>query len=297
MHRNELKKASRIVIKVGTSSIADDKGRPDAVRIGRLVDQLSRLCRQGREMLLVSSGAVGTGMSVLNQIAPPTTLDQKQAFAAVGQGRLIGIYEDIFSKAGLQVAQVLLTPAALEHPMKHENTFRALRVMLDFGVVPILNANDTLACEGFRFGDNDSLSARIAEVIDADLLIILSDVDGLYQEDPRVNPGAILLETVTEITPAMEDNSRNRGTGISTGGMFTKLQAARQAIGAGIPMVIAAFDRGESVERILEGERVGTLFLPCQREQELPSVASREADRRFSFSGIAECPLAGLAIS
>ncbi len=297
MRRNALREASRIVIKVGTSSVTDDKGQTDITGMSKLVAQISQLCREGKDVLLVSSGAVGTGMNVLNQAEPPVSLDLKQALAAVGQGRLIRIYEDLFSQEGIQLAQVLLTPDALEHPMKHENTFRALRVMFDLGVVPLLNENDALACDGFRFGDNDRLSARIAEVVDADLLIILSDIDGLYEEDPRVNPQAVFVETVEVITSAMEDHSRTRGTGVSCGGMYSKLQAARVAMRAGIPMVIANFAEEKNVERILAGETLGTLFWPSCNPTGFSAFRLTGDIPGCTFPALTECPLSGVVTS
>lgn len=262
MFRSTLKNASRIVIKVGTSSITDQMGRLDPSIMEVLVAQVAQLRREGKEVLLVSSGAVGTGMNVLSQTVPPASLYLKQALAAVGQGRLIRIYEKLFSHAGLQVAQILLTPDALEHPRKHKNTFQALRTLLEFGVVPVINENDAVACDGFQFGDNDSLSAMIARVVDADLLVILSDIDGFYEEDPRLNPRAAFLGTVEKVTPLMEANSKSRGSGIASGGMFTKLQAAKLAMDSGIPMVIANHRAENPLVRIVAGENVGTLFVP-----------------------------------
>lgn len=262
MQRSVLKKASKIVVKVGTSSITDKTGNPDISRIGALVEQVARLRQENRQVILVTSGAVGTGMNVLNQSSPPASLYLKQALAAVGQGRLIRIYEKLFSRAGLHVAQFLLTPDTLEDPARHQNAFLALHTLLGLGVVPVINENDAVACEGFQFGDNDSLSAVIARIVGADLLVILSDIDGLYEEDPRLSPGAALLRTVEEITSRMEENSRTRGSGISSGGMFTKLQAAKFSMDSGILMVIANGGEEDVLLKVVGGEDLGTLFVP-----------------------------------
>lgn len=294
MHRSDLKNSSRIVIKVGTSSITDGTGRPDPVGMEALVAQVVRLRREGKEILLVSSGAVGTGMNALNQAEPPDSLYLKQALAAVGQGRLIRIYEKLFSRAGLQVAQVLLTPDVLEHPRKHENTFRALRTLLGLGVVPVINENDAVACDGFQFGDNDSLSALVARVVDADLLVILSDIDGLYEEDPRLNSRAAFMGTVETITPLMEENSKTRGSGVSSGGMFTKLQAAKLAMNSGIPMVIANHREENSLVRIVAGEELGTLFVPSDVNMGEGHFQSAESGRD-SLSDVAGGSMSALA--
>lgn len=264
MSKGFLKKAKRVVVKVGTSSITYPTGKINLTRLDMLSKQLSELRNMGCEPILVSSGAVGAGMGKLN-CAPPASLPEKQALAAVGQGLIIQMYEKIFAEYSQNVAQVLLTRDCFSDPARYLHSRNTLFALLDFNVIPIINENDTTAVDELRFGDNDTLSAMVACSIEADLLILLSDIDGLYSSNPRENSDAIMIPEVRKITEEMENNSCARGSGISSGGMRTKLAAARITMANGIPMIIANGAERDIVLRAMEGEDVGTLFLPGRK--------------------------------
>lgn len=262
MDRSFLKKAKRIVVKVGTSSVTYGTGKINLGGMDLLVREIADLSNEGREMILISSGAVGAGVGKLNLSEPPRTLPEKQALAAVGQGRLMHMYEKIFSEYGKTVAQILLTRDVFAHRLRYLNSRNTLESLLRFGVIPIINENDTVAVEEIRFGDNDTLSAMVACIAEANLAIILSDIDGLYDADPRIHANARIIPEVREITPKMLENSRSKGSALSSGGMFTKLAAANMTMKAGIPMVIARGDAGNPIRRVVAGEDIGTVFLP-----------------------------------
>ena len=261
--REELRSCKRIVIKVGTSSITYPTGKVNLGKMERLARELSDLHSAGRELILTSSGAVGAGVGKLN-CPPPSSLPEKQALAAIGQGILMHMYEKFFSEYSKSVAQVLLTRDCFSDPVRYLNSRNTLFSLLDFGVIPIINENDTVAVDELKFGDNDTLSAMVACNVEAELLIILSDIDGLYDSDPRKNKSARLIPEVCEITEEMVENSKSKGGGMSSGGMFTKLTAARMSMANGIPLVIASSDEPDVIRRIAGGENVGTLFLPCR---------------------------------
>ena len=225
-----------------------------------LVRELSDLHNSGRELLLVSSGAVGAGAGKLGRT--PSSLPEKQALAAVGQGLLMQMYEKFFSEYSKNVAQVLLTRDCFSEPGRYLNSRNTIFALLDYGVIPIVNENDTVAVDELKFGDNDRLSAMVACNAGADLLLILSNIDGLYDADPRRNPGARLIPEVFAVTETMEANSTTRGSSMSSGGMATKLAAARMTMSNGIPMVIASSDEPNGIRRIAGGEAIGTLFVP-----------------------------------
>jgi glutamate 5-kinase len=228
-----------------------------------LARELSDLHSAGRELVLTSSGAVGAGVGKLN-CPPPSSLPEKQALAAIGQGILMHMYEKFFSEYSKSVAQVLLTRDCFSDPERYLNSRNTLFSLLNFGVIPIINENDTVAVDELKFGDNDTLSAMVACNVEADLLIILSDIDGLYDADPRKNKSARLIPQVSEITTEMLENSKAKGSSLSSGGMFTKLTAARMTMVGGIPLVIASSDEPNVIRRIADGENVGTLFLPSR---------------------------------
>lgn len=263
MERQDISNCKRVVIKVGTSSITYPTGKINLGKMESLVRELSDLHNSGKELLLTSSGAVGAGIGKLN-VEPPFTLPQKQALAAIGQGLLMHFYEKFFSEYSKNVAQVLLTRDCFSNPERYLNSRNTLFSLLDFGVIPIINENDTVAVDELKFGDNDTLSAMVACNVEADLLIILSDIDGLYDADPRQSDRAQLIDVVRDISEDMIQNSKTKGSGMASGGMYTKLTAARMTMASGIPMVIAASDMPNVIRRILAGERVGTLFLPCR---------------------------------
>lgn len=258
----EMIAAERIVVKVGTSTLTHATGQLDLRRMEKLVRDLVDLANQGKKLVLVSSGAVGAGMGRLGFSRRPRTLREKQALAAVGQGILVHMYEKFFAEYGWVVAQVLLTREDFSDRRRYLNVSHTFSQLLEYGVIPIVNENDTTAVEELRFGDNDNLAALVAGAIDADLLVILSDIDGLYDDDPRTNPRARKLPVVKEITPEIEHLAGGAGSSFGTGGMSTKIQAAKICTSSGIPMVIASGTQEGVLHDILAGREVGTVFLP-----------------------------------
>lgn len=251
----------RVVVKVGSSSLSRPSGGLDLERMARLVERLVAL-RERYQVVLVSSGAVSAGRGVLGHRAP-STLREKQALAAVGQGQLIQAYEEFFSPAGVQVAQVLLTRADVRDRHRYLNTRLTLTTLLEWGVLPIINENDTVAVEEIRLGDNDTLSALVAILVDADLLVMLSDVDGLYDADPRVNPRAERLRVVPHIGPELFQAAGAAGP-LGSGGIATKLEAARLATRSGVAAVLAHAEEEATWQALLEGRPPGTYF-PAHR--------------------------------
>ncbi|MBC7075598.1 MAG: glutamate 5-kinase [Syntrophomonadaceae bacterium] len=262
MRKGIKERCRRVVVKLGTSTLVYPNGQLNLCRIEHLVRQLADLHNRGIEVLLVSSGAIGVGANRMGFKKVPATMPEKQALAAIGQGALLHLYEKIFAEYGKIVAQVLLTRGDLDDRIRYLNATNTLLAILAMGVIPIINENDTVVVEEIKFGDNDTLSALVAGIVNADLLLILSDVDGLYDSDPRLNSSARLLTHVGEITDEMEENSRNRGSSFSSGGMLTKLKAARMCMAAGVPMVIANSEVENVIIRVLSGEEMGTLFIP-----------------------------------
>ncbi len=259
-----LKEYKRIVIKVGTSTLTHPGGGLNLARIERLVRASCDLKNSGREVVIVTSGAVGVGVDKLGLPAKPTALPDKQAAAAVGQCTLMHIYDKFFSEYGHKVAQLLLTRDVMEESGTRENVANTFARLFEYGVVPIVNENDTVSVKELEhvtsFGDNDTLSAVVSTVCGADLLIILSDIEGLYDADPRSNPDAKLIRTVTEITSGMRAAAGGAGTAGGTGGMHTKLVAADIAMGAGIDMFIASGEDPAIISSILDGTAIGTFF-------------------------------------
>src|SRR2546429_891390 len=259
--RRQLGRVRRLVVKVGTSLIAEPGTGPDPDRIAALATEIAG-AREGREAVLVSSGAIATGMARLALPARPRSIPEKQAAAAVGQSALMWHYEAAFKRHGIPVGQVLLTAQDIGDRARYLNARNTLLALLRFGVLPIVNENDTVAVEEIKVGDNDNLSALVASLVDADLLVLLTDVDGLYTDDPTVNARARKLETVEAVTDEIARLARDRTGGVSVGGMVTKLQAARKAAAAGVPMIIASGRAPGVLRRILAGEPVGTYFAP-----------------------------------
>ncbi|MGI6604434.1 MAG: glutamate 5-kinase [bacterium] len=260
--REALRAAKRVVVKVGTSTLTYDTGRLNLNRIEYLVRELADLAHSGRQVILVSSGAVVVGRSRLGIARRPNSVQEKQAMAAVGQGILMQTYEKLFAEYGLNVAQILLTKADVTNGKRYENACNTFQMLLSYGVIPIVNENDTVATEEIEFGDNDTLSAYVATLAQADLLVLLSDIDGLYTADPHKDPSASLIPLVTGITPEIEELASGAGTDRGIGGMVTKIEAARIAGAAGIPLVIARGDKPGLVRDILSGGEIGTLFVP-----------------------------------
>ena len=269
MRHEILKDARRVVLKVGSRLLAS-KGRGLHVDwIDCLASQLAGLTKNDRDILMVSSGAIVCGIDKLGLRDYPKTLPLKQAAAAVGQSRLMWAYEKAFEKVGLKVAQILLTREDLTNRHRFLNSRHTLNALLEFGVVPIINENDTVAVEEIRFGDNDSLAGMVAHLVDADLLVILSDVAGLFSEDPRVNPDATLISEVAEVTAEVQRLAGDSASFEGTGGMRTKVLAAKTAASYGIATVILGGARIEQLAALFAGEEIGTLFLP--QEQQLTS--------------------------
>lgn len=259
-----LQNAKRIVVKVGTSTLAYETGKLNLNRMELLVRQLTDLHNQGREVVLVTSGAVGVGAGKLGLTERPGTILQRQALAAVGQGLLMQVYEKLFSEYGQTVAQILLTRSDISDRKRYLNARNTILALLKYQVVPIINENDTVATEELKIGQNDALSALVAGLIEADLLIILSDVDGLYTADPKRDPTAKLIPLVKEITPEIISMAGGAGSIFGTGGMATKLEAAKMAIAAGSSMVLMSGAEPSRIQQIFTGQPVGTVFLSSQ---------------------------------
>jgi glutamate 5-kinase len=260
-----MKAAQTLVIKIGTSSLTQaDSGYLALSTIAALVETLSQLRRQGHQVILVSSGAVGIGCARLGMSDRPRTIAMKQAVAAVGQGRLMRVYDDLFTSLQQPIAQVLLTRSDLVQRSRYVNAYRTFRQLLKLGVVPIVNENDTLAVDELKFGDNDTLSAMVASLVEADWLFLLTDVDRLYSADPRYNPDAQPISLVDKIDQlaALNVEVGDRGSAWGTGGMVTKIAAARIATNAGVRTVITEGRSPHNIEKILRGESLGTQFEP-----------------------------------
>jgi len=259
--RSNIPTAKRIVVKVGTSTLSHLTGKLNFQRIEKLVRELADLANQGKEIILVTSGAVGAGMDRLGLKEKPRTIPEKQAAAAVGQGILLHTYEKIFGEYGQVVAQVLLTREDSVNRRRYANSRNTLLTLLSMGVIPIINENDAVAVDELKIGDNDTLSALVASIVDADVLIILSDVEGVYTANPQSDATASLIQEIGDITPEIEELAGGPGSMRGTGGMYTKIQAAKIAVNSGVVMVIASGMRDGVVREVLSGANIGTLFL------------------------------------
>lgn len=250
----------KIVIKVGTSTLTYQNGCVNIRRIESLCKIISDLMNAGNEVILVSSGAIGMGVGKLNLKERPHDIAGKQAAAAVGQCELMYIYDREFGNHNKTVAQLLLTAPDLKCEDRHKKFEATMSTLLELGVLPIVNENDTVATEEIEFGDNDTLAALVAEGVRADLLVLLSDIDGLYTGDPKKDAGATLIQEVKEITPEIEALGGGAGSELGTGGMITKLRAAKIATEAGCDMIIANGAFPELLYKIIDGAPVGTKF-------------------------------------
>ena len=257
----------RIVVKVGTSTLAHPTGRLNIQRMEKLCKVLSDLKNMGHEIILVSSGAIAMGFGKLNLSERPKDGPTKQASAAVGQCELMYIYDKLFTEYNHTVAQLLITaPDIEEGGVRKQNFHNTLARLLELGALPVINENDTISTEEFGIGDNDTLSAIVAVTIQADLLILLSDIDGLFDGDPRKNPDAKLIDTVEKIDEHIISLGGGSGSNLGTGGMATKLRAAQMATAAGCEMVIANGQSPEVLYDVAAGKRVGTRFLAKRDE-------------------------------
>jgi glutamate 5-kinase len=251
----------RVVVKVGTSTLAHATGRLNIRRVEKLCEVLSDLKNAGIEVVLVSSGAIGMGVGKLSLKARPQDMPTKQAAAAVGQCELMYTYDKLFSEYNHTVAQILLTGSDIENGKRRTNFHNTMYRLLELDALPIINENDTVATEEIAVGDNDTLAAVVAVEIKADLLILLSDIDGLYTSDPHRDPEAKLIPLVEKITPEIEALAGGVGSALGSGGMATKLRAARTATEAGTDMIIANGEKPELLYDIVQGHPVGTRFL------------------------------------
>jgi len=260
----------RIVVKVGTSTLAHATGRLNIQRMERLCKVLSDLKNAGHEIILVSSGAIGMGVGKLSLSARPKDMPTKQAAAAVGQCELMYFYDKLFLEYNHIVAQLLITaPDLAEGGSRKAHFHNTLARLLELGALPVINENDTVSTDEIVIGDNDTLSAIVSATVSADLLILLSDIDGLYDRDPRRDPDAKLIKTVPVIDARILSLAGDKGSELATGGMVTKLHAAQIATAAGCEMVIANGEKPEVLYDIVDGKRVGTRFLIPKSEEEL----------------------------
>ncbi len=265
VRRDQVATAARVVVKVGSSSLTTAAGGIDPERVRSLVDALAATRARGAEVVLVSSGAIAAGLAPLGLVRRPRDLATQQAAAAVGQGLLVRGYNEELSRHGITAGQVLLTVDDVTRRSHYRNAYRTFAKLLELGVLPVVNENDTVATSEIRFGDNDRLAALVAHLVHADLLVLLSDVDGLYDGNPARDAAARLLSDVgsdTDLTAVRI--GRTGSAGLGTGGMATKVESARIATGAGIPVVLTS---AEQAARALAGDPVGTLFHPTGRHR------------------------------
>ncbi|MBO8128293.1 MAG: glutamate 5-kinase [Peptococcaceae bacterium] len=266
--RSSFTQFKRIVVKVGTSTLAYNTGKLNLTCMEHLTRQMADLYNEGREVILVTSGAIGAGVGKLGLHRRPKSIPEKQACAAVGQGILLHMYEKMFAEYGVVVGQVLLSREDFSDRRRFLNARNTLEALLRMGVVPLINENDTVAVEEIKLGDNDHLSALVAASIDADVLLLLSDIDGLYTADPRRDAAAAFIPEVPEITPEIEKLAGTAGSELGTGGMSTKIYAAKIATHSGVTMVIARGSEENVIRRVLAGEELGTVFWPLTRKLE-----------------------------
>ena len=259
--RARLKDAKRIVIKVGTSTLAyPQTGKLNLYRIEHLIREIADLHNSGKEIIFVTSGAIAAGIGKMGLSGKPDTVPENQALAAIGQGVLMHIYEKFFAEYGKTMAQLLLTGNDTIDEHARENSRTSLMAILNMGVIPVINENDAVATDEIKIGDNDNLSAMVAAMIDAEVLIILTDIDGVYTGNPKLDSTAKLIDEIPEITPEIEQLAGGAGTKLGTGGMYTKIQAAKIAVNAGITMLIVPGAEDNALLKSLNGEQIGTIF-------------------------------------
>ena len=268
MNREELiASKKRIVVKIGSSSLVHpETGDMDLVKMERLVRILADISNSGKDVVLVSSGAIAVGRQTMNIPEKPKEKSVKQACAAIGQTRLMMVYQRLFAEYNKVPAQVLITKLTMIHDENRRNARATFSELLNLGVIPIVNENDTVVTDEIEFGDNDTLSAIVAALIHADLLILLSDIDGLYTDDPRINPDAQFIKEIDYITDELEAMAKGPGTDVGSGGMATKIAAARIANDAGADMIICNTGDMRNLRRVLEGQEVGTIFKAHKNE-------------------------------
>lgn len=250
----------RIVVKLGTSTLAHSTGRLNIRNVTEICRILSDFKNAGNELIIVSSGAIGMGVGKLNMDKKPTDIPTKQAAASIGQCELMYTYDKLFSSYSHTVAQLLITGDDLHNEERYNNFKNTINRLLELGAIPIINENDTVATNEIVIGDNDTLGAIVAKSVNADLLILLSDIEGLYTADPHKDKSGKLIEIVEEITPEIENLAGNAGSKLGTGGMHTKIEAAKIATSAGCDMIIANGKKPELLYDLADGKRIGSLF-------------------------------------
>ncbi len=257
-------KENRIVVKIGSNSLMHpETGRPDYIKIERLAKELTDLRNRGNDVCLVSSGAIAVGRQMLKAESKPSSLPEKQAFASIGQSKLMMIYQQAFGEYNQEIGQILMTKYTILNPEARKNAQNAFDKLFEMGVIPIVNANDAISTYDIQFGDNDTLSAIVASVVSAHRLILMSDIDGLYDSDPRKNPDAKLISRVEDINEdIMSMAGSGAGSDFGTGGMLTKLIAAKIATQSGVSMLIVNAADVTVLHRIFDGEKAGTFFAP-----------------------------------
>jgi glutamate 5-kinase len=264
--KNILQQRSTIVIKIGTNLLADKTQGINAERIGAIAKSVAALRANGSNVAIVTSGAIGAGVAALRLAERPKTIPDKQATAAIGQPLLMEAYETAFRRQHQPIAQLLLTKDDFTTRKRFVNAKNTFAALFDKNAVPVINENDTVAVDEIKLGDNDNLSAMVATLIEADVLIILTDIDGLYSDDPSCNPDAKLIPVVEKITPSVERYARKSNSELSTGGMATKLQAAKRCVRAGIAVIIANGKDPNVLNNIFSGNIHGTVFLPAEKK-------------------------------
>ena len=259
--RKTLKDKKRVVIKVGTSSLThSETGQLDFIKMEKLVRELADLNNRGKEVILVSSGAIAVGRKAIGMKERPSSLAVKQACASIGQARLMMIYQKLFMEYNQTASQILMTKNTLVNEVNRGNARNTFETLLEMGAIPIVNENDTVSTYEIQFGDNDTLSAVVSALVQADLLILLSDIYGLFTDDPNRNPEARFIEYVDRVDERFEKMAKGSSSDVGTGGMSTKLGAARLATSAGADMIIANGADMDIIHRIMDGERIGTMF-------------------------------------
>ena len=255
-----MQKIRRIVFKVGTSTLTYETGKTNIRRLMKLCSVLADLHNSGTDVVLVTSGAIGVGVGKLGLSKKPVDIPGRQAAACVGQCELMFMYDKFFGEYGQKIGQLLVTKSDIENDVRRENLVNAFEKLFEYGAIPVVNENDSVATEEIVYGDNDSLSAIVAKLVGADKLVILSDIDGLFDANPNENPDARLIPIVDEITDEVEALCGGAGTDRGTGGMITKIHAAKIAGEAGIPTVVMNGSMPEDIYRLVDGHQIGTLF-------------------------------------
>lgn len=260
--RERMSHKKRVVVKIGSSSLTHDTGMMNLVRLEKLVRELVNLRNSGMDVILVSSGAIAVGRKSLGFTHSPGKVVEKQACAAVGQGRLMMMYQKMFGEYNQVSAQVLMTKNTFINNLSRVNAHNTLMELLDYGVIPIVNENDTVSTYEMQFGDNDTLSAIVAALVEADLLILLSDIDGLFTDDPNINHNAKFISTVEKLDESVFNMGKDSSTSnVGTGGMSAKLSAAKIATASGADMIIANANDLSVIHKLIDGENIGTLFM------------------------------------